>query len=103
MAGEQGRGARSDGDALTELANIVDACFPDLKCLRCGSESFFVAGPVPHSLPSAAVGGERKNRSRFAKVEIESADLICQRCGMIERHSLEILRRRLAAERGEPE
>jgi hypothetical protein len=71
--------------AFNELADLVKASFPDLKCLRCGNERFYLVTEAerPHSL--AALGQP--------KVEPTTVTLACTRCGFLENHLAEPLRR----------
>jgi predicted nucleic-acid-binding Zn-ribbon protein len=82
---------KDTGGSCGELAELVDASFPNLKCLRCGYEKFFLASDV-HAL--AAKGGQNKLsvlalQSMLADpVHAQSpvVTLACQRCGHIEQH-----------------
>jgi transcription elongation factor Elf1 len=55
----------------------LDRRFPDLRCLRCGHERFFLQ--------------LRQDRS-FSAIMLSPipnvADLICQNCGLIETHNI---------------
>jgi hypothetical protein len=73
-----------------ELAELVDASFPNLKCLRCGHDKFFLAADVD----ALSAGGE--NRKSVLELQSALADpkharnpvvtLACLRCGHIEQH-----------------
>jgi ribosomal protein L37E len=79
------------GGEFKDLAELVDASFPGLKCLRCGHEAFFLASDV-NAL--AASGGE--NRRSVLALQSAVADpkharnpvltLACMRCGHLEQH-----------------
>lgn len=62
-------------DALVDMAKAIDEAFPNLKCLRCGSEGFYLVDTGVEGFGGKAV------------------DLVCQRCGMVERHSWKILKK----------
>jgi len=62
-------------DTLVELAKAVDEAFPNLKCLRCESEGFLLVDTGVEWFGDKVV------------------DLVCQRCGMVERHSWKILKK----------
>lgn len=79
----------ADDETLVDMARVVDQAFPNLKCLRCGNESFLLAGPVSYVFQSKTVS--REHGLGYGKFDVEAFDLICQRCGMIERHSWKIL------------
>lgn len=61
-------------DPLVDMAIAVDQAFPNLKCLRCGNEGFYLLGAAVEGFGGQAV------------------DLVCRRCGMVERHSCKILK-----------
>lgn len=73
-----------EADALVDMAKAVDVAFPKLKCLRCGSESFYLIGPSRFF--------KATQHPSFGEFDGEVVDLVCQRCGMIERHLWKILR-----------
>lgn len=64
-------GDAQDAEAMTAL---VKEAFPDLKCLRCGHDAFFL-----RSFRSPGLAG--------AFGDVTEIELICQRCGLIERHA----------------
>jgi hypothetical protein len=78
-------------------ANLVAKVFPDISCLRCGNE-FFLVG-----LDKSGVGGEAARDGIFGNSIVVSDDgveqrigtdvvsLICDRCGHIERHLIDVL------------
>ncbi|BBU60085.1 hypothetical protein MSC49_00200 [Methylosinus sp. C49] len=80
-AGE--REARETDASLVDMAKAVDVAFPKLRCLRCGSESFYLI---------ASRIFEAAQRPSLGAFNGDAVDLVCQRCGMIERHLWKILR-----------
>ena len=78
-------------------ASLVAKVFPDISCLRCGNE-FFLVG-----LDKAGVGGEAAREGIFGNSIVVTEDgveqrygtdvvsLICDRCGHIERHLIDVL------------
>jgi hypothetical protein len=89
--GPKGASLPASGGELAQMAREVDLAFPNLKCLRCGNESFFLVGPESDSYRII------KKTPSFYKFDsdasaIEVLELVCQRCGMIERHSWKILK-----------
>lgn len=86
---QEGVVSPADEKTLVEMAQTVDRAFPNLECLRCGNESFLLAGPVSYVFPSNNV--TRKHGLGYGEFDIQAVDLVCQRCGMIERHSWKIL------------
>lgn len=81
----------SAGGEMTQLAQALDVAFPDIKCLRCGSESFFLAGPAQYVYQGRNDISKDVGLHRYGGPMIETVDLICRRCGMIESHALNIL------------
>ena len=87
----------STGEAIKQLLN---ESFPDLRCLRCGNNSFALTydleGEIDtaarRALVAAAAGLSREEITDFdAETLREVLDgafitLVCERCGMIERH-----------------
>ncbi len=77
-----------DGSAaFEELKRLVDEAFPDLRCLRCGNESFLLASDVD------ALGTGKPDRGSVLKLQAVLANphtpvltLACTRCGFIEHH-----------------
>ncbi|HEY0439715.1 MAG TPA: hypothetical protein VGD36_06530 [Xanthobacteraceae bacterium] len=80
-----------DDRDFTDLAELVHNSFPDIRCLRCGHDRFFLAADV-NAL--AAEGGG--NRRSVLALQSAIADpkharnpivtLACLRCGHIEQH-----------------
>lgn len=85
-----------------KAVRVVAKALPDIRCLRCGNETFLVG------LDKAGVGGEAQRDGIFGNSLIVSekgveqrfgtdvVSLICDRCGNIERHLLDFLRQMLA-------
>jgi predicted nucleic-acid-binding Zn-ribbon protein len=84
-----------DGSAeFEELKRLVDEAFPNLRCLRCGNESFLLASDVD------ALGTGRPDRSSVLKLQAQLESprtpvltLACTRCGFIEHHVVGALAR----------
>jgi ribosomal protein L37E len=72
---------------LEDVIDLVKQAFPDLSCLRCGHEDFFVAHRND-SLGLMKYDDENKWRGSGPN---PIGLLICQRCGHIEYHLLEQL------------
>jgi hypothetical protein len=70
---------------FNKLADLVKSSFPDLKCLRCGNERFFLV-TEPEKIRTLADLGN-------ARSEASTATLACTRCGFLENHLAEPLRR----------
>ncbi|WP_159730310.1 hypothetical protein [Methylosinus sp. Ce-a6] len=79
----------SADDELVHMAQTIDHAFPNLKCLRCGSESFFLAGPIIYVTQFQKE--KQKHDLGHGGFDIKVFDLVCRRCGMIERHAWKIL------------
>jgi predicted nucleic-acid-binding Zn-ribbon protein len=65
-------------ETVSELAELFKQSFPDARCLRCGSEDFYV-------LPSARQAflmGEPEPVAKWLGV----VTLACARCGYVEQH-----------------
>lgn len=70
------RKAAAEADRRSEeYIELVHACFPEIKCLRCGEDDFLILPNV--SGPS----------------DLGSVTLACNRCGYLEQHLLSRLRK----------
>ncbi|BDV37779.1 hypothetical protein DSM21852_10320 [Methylocystis bryophila] len=77
-----------EDERLNELAKLVNEAFPNLSCLRCSNERFYLVesrSVVPHG--SFQLPGDAFPRGHFHHVE-----LICSRCGYVERHEVTVLK-----------
>lgn len=66
------------GETVSELGALFKESFPDARCLRCGSEDFYI-------LPSARqafIMGEPDPAPKWLGV----VTLACARCGYVEQH-----------------
>ena len=71
----------SESSDFDELAGLVKASFPDLTCLRCGNDRFYLlTDPDRPGMP--ADGGR----------PVAVLTLACTRCGFLENHLAEALR-----------
>ncbi|WP_442755121.1 hypothetical protein ACNHKD_00215 [Methylocystis sp. JAN1] len=88
MSNEQEMADVSDRKlSVADLAQEINRAFPDLKCLRCGGEKFFlsrqsVMGPISQTEDGVA---------RIAGGHLETVALSCPRCGFVEQHLVKIL------------
>lgn len=74
-----------------KLADVIANEFPDLQCLRCGHDGFFLSTDLSH--PTMNVVGEVPDiilRSMDAGIE-PITTLVCRKCGYIEQHLTSIL------------
>jgi len=80
-------------DEFDALAKLVNTSFPDLRCLRCGSDQFYVTDD------SAIVRGLEEVRLLLAMPTVSDdalgpvVTLACRRCGHIEQHLTDLLKR----------
>ena len=82
------------------IAKLLDEAFPDVRCLRCGNDSFALTYDLETEFTTAA---KRSLLAAAAELRVEEIDelegemlreimdaafitLVCERCGMIERH-----------------
>lgn len=70
------------GMRFEELQTLIKESFPNLKCLRCGHDEFYLGQVV--------VGD---NTWLSDEVTSEVARLVCRRCGNMEQHSVSVLQR----------
>lgn len=78
--------------ALAELGLALEKAFADIKCLRCGNETFFLASPAQYVYEGGNAYADDARLRCYGGPTIETVNLICKRCGMIESHALNILR-----------
>lgn len=78
-------------NALTKLGRALESAFADIRCLRCGHESFYLAGPIEYVYQGRNEIPAASRLHRHGGPAIETVDLICKRCGMVESHALSIL------------
>jgi hypothetical protein len=69
---------------VDRLGELFRKSFPDVGCLRCGNEEFFI-------LPATREGFWTQLASRPTFLQVVT--LACTRCGYIERHLTEQLER----------
>jgi len=78
---------KGNGDRLAELVNTS---FPELRCLRCGNDQFYVTDD-----PSAASLKEVRLLLGMPTVSDDPlgpiVTLACRRCGHIEQHLTDLL------------
>lgn len=79
-------------NALAELGLALENAFADIRCLRCGHESFYLAGPAEYVYQGRNEFSTTSGLHRYGGPAIATVDLICKRCGMVESHALNILR-----------
>lgn len=76
-----------------ELKELVNASFPDLRCLRCGNDGFYLTSDI-----DALGTGTPNSYSRIALHSLLSdpenpvVTLACRRCGYLEHHMTGVLR-----------
>ncbi|MFL4974723.1 MAG: hypothetical protein ACJ8DU_17975 [Microvirga sp.] len=86
--------ATEENRGFEELKELVNASFPDLRCLRCGNETFYLASDI-----DALGTGKLHSYSRIALHSLLSdpanpvITLACTRCGYLEHHMTGVLRR----------
>jgi hypothetical protein len=72
------------------LAELVNSSFPNLRCLRCGNDRFYVTDD-----PAAASLKEARHLLGIATVPENAlgavVTLACRRCGHIEQHLTDLL------------
>ena len=88
----------ADADAkapeFSALAELVKASFPDLRCLRCDNDQFYLASDI-----DVLGTGKPGSYSRISLHTLLSdpenpvITLACTRCGYLEHHMTGILRR----------
>ena len=80
----------NDKGDVDRLAKLVNASFPDLRCLRCGSDQFYVTDD-----PSTASLKEVRLLLGMPTVSDDAlgavVTLACRRCGHIEQHLTDLL------------
>ena len=59
----------------TEQADLIRAAFPEMKCLRCNNDNFYILPNAQNNLLSLGV-----------------VNVACSRCGFVEQHMIGILR-----------
>ena len=73
-----------------QLADLVNTSFPDLHCLRCGNDQFYVTDdPATASLKEVRLllGMPTVSDNPLGPV----VTLACRRCGYIEQHLTDLL------------
>ena len=70
------------------LRELVRDAFPDLRCLRCGSDDFYLKGMLDNLGTGQFVQGKPQSPDRDYESVLR---LVCQRCGFVEHHSVQIL------------
>ena len=74
-----------------ELASLVRATFPDIRCLRCGFDTMYIVSDRQSGFPGAnsvdAIAGP------LLDPEHPFVVLACARCGYVEHHVTGILRK----------
>jgi hypothetical protein len=73
---------RPGPDDFDEVVGLLSTVFPDVKCLRCAHDKFYLLDSPSQSLPSGPLTDERRPILRLA----------CTRCGHIEDHLTGVLR-----------
>ncbi len=74
-----------------ELVGLLDASFPDIRCLRCGFDKFYMLDGPHLNLPSGPLTDLQRPVMRLA----------CARCGYLEDHLTGVLRDSLEKNRFE--
>jgi Zn ribbon nucleic-acid-binding protein len=81
-------------DEFDELAGLMKASFPNIRCLRCGHDKFYLfpeakdaAGPVQQDAHMWLAEGPLTDKDHPVTT------LACVRCGHIEQHLTGLLRR----------
>jgi Zn ribbon nucleic-acid-binding protein len=80
-------------DEFDELAGLVKASFPNIKCLRCGHEEFFMTDDVDVFAEKATEGDFASTQALRHRGLTPVIALACTRCGHIEQHLVAPLRR----------
>jgi predicted nucleic-acid-binding Zn-ribbon protein len=77
-----------------ELKGLVNASFPELRCLRCGNEQFFLTSDID-ALGTGKPGSLSKIslHTLLSDPENPVITLACTRCGYLEHHMTGIMRR----------
>jgi predicted nucleic-acid-binding Zn-ribbon protein len=78
-------------DGFDRLADLVSASFPNLSCLRCGHDQFYLTDD-----PAAASLKEVRSLLGLAISGDDGAPgpvaiLACRRCGYVEQHLTDVL------------
>jgi ribosomal protein L37E len=89
-ADRPGSAVGAQQDVLDEGANLLREAFPDIRCLRCGHESFRL---VDSPLFTRSVSRDFKIGPVHFNPYPQSVVLICERCGMTEQHAMDFLRK----------
>jgi len=81
-------------DEFDELAGLMKASFPDIRCLRCGHDKFYLFPEASNSIGA----DPRAVHNWLAEGPLTDKDypvttLACVRCGHIEQHLTGLLRR----------
>lgn len=80
-------------DDFDQLAGLIKASFPNIKCLRCGHEEFYMTDDVDVFAEKAAEGDFASAQPLRQGGLTPVLALACTRCGHIEQHLVEPLRR----------
>jgi predicted nucleic-acid-binding Zn-ribbon protein len=75
-------------DDFEELAGLVRASFPDIRCLRCGYDQFY-SGLNRYTLARRELG--ITGLVSYIGDDHEILTLACTRCGHLEHHMLKVL------------
>jgi hypothetical protein len=78
-----------EDDKLDELVDVVNQAFPNLSCLRCSSEQFYLV----RSQSVIRQGLVKFPGDDHPKANLDIVELICTRCGHIEKHEITILKK----------
>jgi predicted nucleic-acid-binding Zn-ribbon protein len=70
------------------LRDLVREAFPDLRCLRCGSDDFFLKGMLDNLGTGEFIEGKPLSSTQDYE---QALRLVCQRCGFVEHHSVQVL------------
>jgi len=74
---------------LDAAAALIKQAFPDIRCLRCGHDSFVLADPPVYT--NRLLGEERRIGPIVFFPRPKAVELVCNRCGMTETHALKYL------------
>jgi predicted nucleic-acid-binding Zn-ribbon protein len=83
----------TDDSSFQELKGLVNASFPELRCLRCGNEQFYLTSDI-----DALGTGQPNSYSRISlHTLLRDPDnpvitLACTRCGFIEHHMTGVMK-----------